>query len=67
MARIYPCRGVIMYIKFKIKTLTTILIIGTMLLSGCTRQTEIGNEIIKDANELHNLVDDYNLKIEGND
>lgn len=56
-----------MYIKFKMKTLTTILIIGTMLLSGCIRQTEIGNEIIKDSNELHNLVDDYNSKIEGND
>lgn len=42
------------------------LIIGTMLLSGCIKQTETGNEIIKDANELRNLIDDYNLKIEGN-
>ena len=53
--------------KSKIKLFTIIFFIITILLTGCVEQSKKGNEILKDANELYNLVDDYNTRVEEND
>ena len=48
------------------KILLIILLFGIIVNvnTGCTKQNQIGIEVIEDARELENLVNQYNQRIE---